>query len=66
MTGSDYSRGSQDHIRDLAHRRECVARWNAYARPMNAKVLDAGLVGAQELERDRRLSETAIRKRRMS
>ena len=34
--------------------------WNVYARRMNQKALERGLVTAEQLERDRQASEAAL------
>ena len=45
---------------DLARLLEDAERWNAYAAKMNAKALAAGIVTAEQLERDRQATEANL------
>ena len=45
---------------DLTRLLEDAERWNAYAAKMNAKALAAGIVTAEQLERDRQASQAAL------
>ena len=45
---------------DLTRLLEDAERWNAYAAKMNAKALAAGIVTAEQLERDRATTEANL------